>query len=121
MTVNVVVAVLIGGLFAGGVYLMLSRNLLRVLLGFMVIGHGANLLLLSSGVGGGAPIVGQDGTHADPIPQALILTSIVITLAVSCFLLAMIYRNYQLTRQSEVPDDPDDVAIEELRTGAGSE
>jgi multicomponent Na+:H+ antiporter subunit C len=121
MTVNVVVAVLIGGLFAGGTYLLLSRNLVRVLLGFMVIGHGANLLLLSSGMGGGAPIVGAGGEHADPIPQALMLTSIVITLAVSCFLLAMIYRNYQLTRQIEVPDDPDDIPIEEIRAGAGSE
>lgn len=119
MTVNVVFAVLIGVLFAAGVYLMLSRNLIRVLLGFLLIGHGANLLL-SAGRSGSAPIVGEDGISADPIPQALVLTSIVITFAISCFLLAMIYRNYQLTRKNEVPDDPDDIAVEEM-SGGGDE
>lgn len=120
MTANVVFAALIGVLFASGVYLMLSRNLIRVLLGFLLIGHGANLLLLSAGRSGSAPIVGEDGISADPIPQALVLTSIVITFAISCFLLAMIYRNYQLTRNNEVPDDPDDIAVDEM-SGGGDE
>ena len=58
---------------------------------------------------------------ADPIPQALILTSIVISLAVSTFLFAMAYRNYILTRDPEIDDElePDEFADAEL--GAGDE
>ncbi|MTD13266.1 Na+/H+ antiporter subunit C [Nakamurella sp. YIM 132087] len=108
---NVTIAVIIGVSFACGVYLLMSKNLIRVLLGFLLVGHGTNLLLLSSGRGGIAPIAGSDGDLADPLPQALILTSIVITLAVVTFLLAMAYRNYRLTRETEVADDPDDAAV----------
>ena len=108
MTGTIILALTIGGLFASGIYLMLSRNLIRVLLGFLLAGHAINLLLLVSGVGGVPPIVGEPSNGeavADPIPQALILTSIVISLAVSTFLLAMAYRNYQVTREPEVADD----------------
>ena len=84
--------------------------------------HGTNLLLLSSGRGGLSPIVGQDGELADPIPQALILTSIVISLAVVTFLLAMAYRNYRLTRETEIADDPDDaIAADQVEAPGGGE
>lgn len=123
LTGNLAVALTIGVLFACGLYLMLSRNLIRVLLGFLLVGHGTNLLLLSSGSSGGPPIVGSEGVQADPVPQALILTSIVITLAVVTFLLAMTYRNYRLTRAAELTDDPDDIELGEKRPQAsgGSE
>ena len=117
LTSNAVVAVTIGELFACGLYLMMSRNLIRVLLGFLLVGHGTNLLLLSSGRSGSAPIVGEPGGDgADPLPQALILTSIVISLAVATFLMAMAYRYYQLTTAADLTDDPED--LEALRTGA---
>ena len=59
---------------------------------------------------------------ADPIPQALILTSIVISLAVSTFLLAMAYRNYMVTRDPEIDDDPEDRDCPPTPTpGAGDE
>lgn len=124
MTTDLVLALTIGGLFACGVYLMLSRNLIRVILGFLLAGHGVNLMLLSVGGGFVPPIVGEptNGQEvADPIPQALILTSIVITLAVATFLFAMAYRNYILTRDPELDDElePDEVADAEL--GAGEE
>ncbi len=107
-----------------GDYLMLSRNLIRVILGFLLAGHGVNLMLLSVGGGFVPPIVGEPANGqevADPIPQALILTSIVITLAVATFLFAMAYRNYILTRDPELDDElePDEVADAEL--GAGEE
>ena len=125
MTVNLLLAITIGGLFAAGVYLMLSRNLIRVILGFLLAGHGINLLLLSTGTYGAPPIVGEasDGEQlSDPIPQALILTSIVITLAVSTFLLAMAYRNYTVTRDPELADDPeDDDEFADIDAGAGDE
>lgn len=124
MTTDLVLAITIGGLFACGVYLMLSRNLIRVILGFLLAGHGVNLMLLSVGGGFVPPIVGEPANGqevADPIPQALILTSIVITLAVATFLFAMAYRNYILTRDPELDDElePDEVADAEL--GAGEE
>ena len=124
MTTNLVLALTIGALFATGVYLMLSRNLIRVILGFLLAGHSINLLLLTTGVGGVPPIVGEaEGGEqmADPIPQALILTSIVISLAVSTFLFAMAYRNYILTRDPEIDDvlEPDEFA--DAEAGAGDE
>jgi multicomponent Na+:H+ antiporter subunit C len=120
-TVNLFSAITIGALYATGVYLMLSRNLVRVLLGFSLVGHGTNLLVLSGGTSGAPPIVGEAGPIADPIPHALILTSIVITLAVTTFLLAMVYRNYQVSRDAEIPDDPDDVELLTVAGGEGAE
>jgi multicomponent Na+:H+ antiporter subunit C len=116
MTTNLVLAVTIGALFATGVYLMLSRNLIRVILGFLLAGHGINLLLLTTGVGGVPPIVGeaQGGEQmADPVPQALILTSIVISFAVTAFMLGIIYRTWVLARQDEIQDDAEDRRVAE--------
>ncbi len=124
MTTDLVLALTIGGLFAAGVYLMLSRNLIRVLLGFLLAGNGINLLLLSTSVDGVAPIVGEPANGepvADPVPQALILTSIVISLAVVTFLLAMAYRNFQLTRQPEMTDDVEDSSLAEHGRSGGDE
>ncbi|MBM9469227.1 sodium:proton antiporter [Nakamurella leprariae] len=123
MTVGLVLALTVGGLFAAGVYLMMSRNLVRVLLGFLLAGHGVNLLLLTSGTSGVAPIVGEgdpDAALADPLPQALILTSIVISLGVSAFLLAMVYRNYRSTAAIVVDTDEDEDLTRQDTTG-GSE
>lgn len=124
MTTNLVLAITIGALFAAGVYLMLSRNLIRVILGFLLAGHSINLLLLTTGVGGVPPIVGEaaDGEQmADPIPQALILTSIVISLAVSTFLFAMAYRNYLNTRDPEIEDELEPDEFADAEAGAGEE
>jgi multicomponent Na+:H+ antiporter subunit C len=124
MTTNLVLAVTIGALFAVGVYLMLSRNLIRVILGFLLAGHSINLLLLTTGVGGVPPIVGQEQAGeqlADPIPQALILTSIVISLAVSTFLFAMAYRNYRNTRDPEIEDELEPDEFADAEAGAGEE
>ncbi len=124
MTTNLALALTIGGLFAAGVYLMLSRNLIRVILGFLLAGHGINLLLLSIGTDGAPPIVGQSTGGeplSDPIPQALILTSIVISLAVSTFLFAMAYRNYILTRDPEIDDELEPDEFADAEAGAGEE
>ena len=124
MTTNLVLAVTIGALFATGVYLMLSRNLIRVLLGFLLAGNAINLLLLSTSVDGVAPIVGEPANGepvADPIPQALILTSIVISLAVVTFLLAMAYRNYKVTEQPELTRDEEDAELMTAHDPGGGE
>jgi multisubunit Na+/H+ antiporter MnhC subunit len=105
-------------LIACGVYLLLERSLTRVVLGFLLIGNGVNLLILiMGGRAGFAPIFDASidpVEYNDPLPQALILTAIVITFAVSAFLLALIYRSWRLANADDVADDADDVA---LRTG----
>ncbi len=124
MTTNLVLALTIGLLFAAGVYLMLSRNLIRVLLGFLLAGHSINLLLLSTSEDGVPPIVGEPTNGevvADPIPQALILTSIVISLAVSTFLLAMAYRNYKVTQEPELENEDEDTELSAADLGGGDE
>jgi multicomponent Na+:H+ antiporter subunit C len=124
VTTNLMLAITIGALFAAGVYLMLSRNLIRVILGFLLAGHSINLLLLSTGEPGAPPILGeptQGEALADPIPQALILTSIVIGLAVSTFLFAMAYRSYIVTRHPEIDDVPEPDEFADAEAGAGEE
>lgn len=119
MTVSLVLVVVMAVLIACGVYLLLERSLTRVVLGFLLIGNGVNLLILiMGGRAGFAPIFDASidpVDYNDPLPQALILTAIVITFAVSAFLLALIYRSWRLANADDVADDADDVA---LRTGA---
>jgi len=117
MTISLVLVVVMAALVACGVFLLLERSLTRVVLGFLLIGNGVNLLILiMTGRPGIAPIV-TDGLAADeytdPLPQALILTAIVITFAVSAFLLALIYRSWRLANADDVSDDADDVALRE--------
>jgi multicomponent Na+:H+ antiporter subunit C len=111
MTPTVVLPVVIGGLYAAGVYLLLDRSLTRVLLGFLLLGNATNVLLLSTGGRAGlAPIIGvaAEEDMSDPLPQALILTAIVITFGVASFVLALIYRSWRLVRQEVVENDEED-------------
>ena len=111
MTPTVVLPVIIGGLYAAGIYLLLDRSLTRVLLGFLLLGNATNLLLLSAGGPAGlAPILGYADPEEmnDPLPQALILTAIVITFGVSAFVLAMIHRSWALARNEAVGTDEED-------------
>ncbi|WP_426593559.1 Na(+)/H(+) antiporter subunit C [Cellulomonas sp. McL0617] len=116
MSPNLVLVVTIGVLFAAGVYLLLERSLSRVLIGVILIGNGANLLfLVAGGAAGRPPIVGVgDGPMSDPLPQAMVLTAIVITLGMTAFLLALAYRSWQLHRHDEVQDDVEDRRIARL-------
>ncbi|MGY1802858.1 Na(+)/H(+) antiporter subunit C [Blastococcus sp. SYSU D00922] len=111
MTPTVVLPVIIGGLYAAGVYLLLDRSLTRVLVGFLLLGNATNLLLLSSaGPGGLPPILGvsEADEMSDPLPQALILTAIVITFGVAAFVLAMIHRSWALARNEAIGTDEED-------------
>ncbi|PPK93414.1 multicomponent Na+:H+ antiporter subunit C [Kineococcus xinjiangensis] len=113
---SLVLALVVGVLFATGTYLLLQRPLTRVLIGLALLTHAANLLLLvAGGLSGAAPFIGDDGSvperMADPLPQAMALTAIVISFAVSALLLAVAYRSYALTRDDVVQDDPEDSRI----------
>jgi multicomponent Na+:H+ antiporter subunit C len=99
------------------VYLILERSLTRVLVGIVMLGNGVNVLfLVSSGPAGRAPIVGsaEPAAMSDPLPQALVLTAIVISLGTTAFVLAMAYRSWQLTGHDDVQDDVEDRAIRRL-------
>jgi multicomponent Na+:H+ antiporter subunit C len=99
-------------LFACGVYLLLERSLTRMLLGFLLLGNALNLLLLTMSGAAGKPPIGKSAEDiTDPLPQAFALTAIVITFAVSAFLLALIHRSWKLSRADEVEVDEADVAI----------
>ena len=109
-------AVVVGFLFAGGTYLLLQRTLTRIVLGLALYSHGVNvLLLLAGGRAGAPPLIGEGDAEAvaDPLPQAMALTAIVITFAISAFLLALAYRSWTLTGDDEAEDD-----IEDRRIGA---
>ena len=114
MSPNIVFVVTIAALFTVGVYLVLERSLTRILLGIILLGNGTNLLILvAGGAAGSPPLIGvaSDRPMSDPLPQALILTAIVITLGLTAFLLAMAYRSWQLHRHDEVQDDVEDRRI----------
>ncbi|MGI6144661.1 MAG: Na(+)/H(+) antiporter subunit C [Clostridia bacterium] len=90
-------AIVIGILFSIGVYLLLCQSLLRIILGISIISHATNLLIITMGglKTGGPPLI-SDGffSYTDPLPQALILTAIVINFALTAFLLVLAYRSY---------------------------
>lgn len=112
MTVSLVLVIAMAVLYASGIYLLLERSLTRMLLGFMLVGNATNLLILIvSGPAGSAPFWGEERSIADPLPQAFVLTAIVITFGVSAFLMALIYRSWRLAHADDVIDDSDDVAI----------
>ncbi|KAA9106317.1 Na(+)/H(+) antiporter subunit C [Microbacterium rhizomatis] len=119
MNVSLILIVVMAALFACGVYAMLERSLTRVLIGFLLLGNATNLLLLIvMGQPGIAPFFGSatPDEMSDPLPQALTLTAIVITFAVSAFLLALIYRSWQLGQADTVEDDAEDMAVRERGT-----
>jgi multicomponent Na+:H+ antiporter subunit C len=96
--VEIVMAIVIGILFMTATYLMLSKSLLRIIIGTGLLSHGAHLLILTMGglKRGSAPLLGEHAnSYVDPLPQALILTAIVISFGVTSFFLVLAYRAYQ--------------------------
>ncbi|MDP9165396.1 MAG: Na(+)/H(+) antiporter subunit C [Actinomycetota bacterium] len=115
----VVPLVLIGGLVSAGVYLLLERNLTRMLLGLLLVGNGVNILILTVGGPRGNPPIrgrmsGGETTTADPLAQGMILTAIVISMGIAAFVLAMTYRSYRLSRAEDVANDAEDTRVSEL-------
>ncbi|MGX5695699.1 sodium:proton antiporter [Agromyces soli] len=114
MTASLTLVVLMAVLFGAGITIMLERSLTRVLIGFLLVGNAVNILIfLMSGAPGLAPIL-SDGVTADdisdPVPQAFVLTAIVINLGITAFMLALIYRSWWLARLGEKGDLVDDEA-----------
>jgi multicomponent Na+:H+ antiporter subunit C len=109
-------AIVIGCLYAAGIYMMLRRSLFKLILGLVLLSHGANLLIFT-GAGltrAQPPIINEGETNilvpsADPLPQALILTAIVIGFGVLAFALVLFHRAYQTIGT----DDSDDLRVGE--------
>lgn len=105
-------AILIGMMFAAGTYLILQNSFVKILFGFSLLAHGANLVIIAMA---GSPwkkeapivdgLVGMTVARVDPLPQALILTAIVIGFAVTAYLTVLLYRlflDYRTTRVSAI-------------------
>lgn len=94
---TIVLAAAIGVLLGSGSYMLLKHDLIRVVIGMLLISNGANLFIMLAGLErGSAPIypLPSSGTVADPLVQAMTLTAIVITFGVTALLLSLIYRVY---------------------------
>lgn len=109
MSASLTLVVLMAVLYAAGVYIMLERSLTRVLIGFVLVGNATNLLIfIMSGRPGSAPIItgtALDAGMADPVPQVLMLTAIVINFGITALILALIYRSWWLARLGDAGDD----------------
>ena len=99
---TIVLAVVIGVLYAAGLYLVMRRSMVKLILGLALLAHGANLMIFTVGglVRGRTPIVapGAEGLvppFPDPVPEALVLTAIVIGFAVQAFALVLVKRAHQ--------------------------
>ena len=126
-------ALLIGVLTAAGVYLMLRRNLLRKIFGLVLLSNAVNLLVFTMGRATrvGPPLVPEGATlpvepYANPLPQALVLTAIVIGFGLVAYALVLVYRNYatlgtmdaeQLEDSACAEDVPDTNGILEVDIG----
>lgn len=95
---ELLMALAIGALFGAGLYLCLRRTAFQIVLGMVLMGHGANLLILNMGrIRKGMPPLLHEGApgYTDPLVQALILTAIVIGFGITAFLLVLSYRSHE--------------------------
>ena len=95
---EILMAIVIGILFTCATYLMLSKSILRIIIGTGLLSHGAHLLILTMGglKRGAVPLLGENAaSYVDPLPQALILTAIVVSFGVTSYFLVLAYRTYQ--------------------------
>jgi multicomponent Na+:H+ antiporter subunit C len=106
-----VLALVVGGLYAAGLYVMLRRNIVKLIMGLALLNHAANLLIFTAGslTRADPPLIPEGaktltGTFADPVPQALILTAIVIGFAIQAFALILIRRAHQSTGTDDVDE-----------------
>lgn|SRR5690606_10361972 len=103
--------ILLGLLYAAGVYLILRRSMVKLLFGILLLGSGANILIFLLGgiTKGKPPVIAEDAklfqdVFADPVPQALILTAIVISFAMIAFAIVLLKRVYALVDSDDLDD-----------------
>lgn len=108
---DTILAFVIGGLYAAGIYLVLRRSIVKLIIGLSLLGQAANLLIFTAaGLTRAVPPIVPDGAtvppdpSADPLPQALILTAIVISFGVLAFTVVLIKRVYQVVGTDDLDD-----------------
>jgi multicomponent Na+:H+ antiporter subunit C len=108
---EVILAIMIGVLYAAGIYMILRRSLVKLILGIIILGNGANLLIFLLGriVKGPPPIIPGSAEvfqdlYADPVPQALILTAIVISFGLQSFAIILIKRAYKVVKTDDLDE-----------------
>lgn len=103
-------AIAVGILVAGGVFLILRIGLVRITLGFVLLGHAVNILLIAADGASrrGVPLIGKGDPvrMADPLPQAFVLTAIVISFGTTVYLLALVRASRRAGKTDSDPDDP---------------
>jgi len=104
-----VISLTIGGLYAGGLYLILRRSVVKLIIGLALFGHATNLLIFHSAglTRAKPPLIPQDAKtieppFADPVPQALVLTAIVIAFGLQAFALVLLKRTYQTLKTDDL-------------------
>lgn len=106
---NVLLAVVCGAIFGAGIFMILRRSMVKLILGLGLIGHAINLIIFASGdvSRGGPPVISSgsevlSGSFANPLPQALVLTAIVIGLASTAFAIVLVKRVYAIIGTDDV-------------------
>jgi len=106
---EILLAIMTGILYAAGIYMILRRSLVKLIIGIVVLGNGVNLLIFLMGglVKGNPPIIAEnghvlEGIYADPVPQALILTAIVISFGLQSFAIVLIKRAYKVLQTDDI-------------------
>lgn len=99
---ELLLALAVGFLYATGIYMILRRSFVKLIIGLALISHGANLLIFAAGsLTRGKPSLipeGEEqlvGDYSDPLPPALILTAVVISFAILAFTIVLVKRTYQ--------------------------
>ena len=110
---SVVLAFLAASMFGVGTYVLMQRKLSRLIIGIGLIGHAANVVFVAGSRRGLPAFIGSGdpAEFADPLPQALVLTAIVISFGVTALLLAVAYRSWLLTADDDVDDDVADRTV----------
>lgn len=106
-----IMPIVVGILYAGGIYLMFHRNFLKLIIGLVILGHATNLFIFTiSRLTRGQPaLIPEDATQgdaafADPVPQALILTAIVIGFGIQAFAIVLIKRAHDALGTTDMND-----------------
>lgn len=108
---NVLAAILVGVIFGSGIFLLLCRTPVKLIIGLVLLSNAINLLIfVAAGLTRGKPPLIAEGlqrlteTSADPLPQALILTAIVISFGVLAFALVLFSRTYKVLPTDNIDD-----------------
>ncbi|EIM78112.1 putative monovalent cation/H+ antiporter subunit C [Nitritalea halalkaliphila LW7] len=106
---ELILVILIGLLYASGIYMMLRRSMVKMIIGLILLGNGANMLIFLLGriVKGKPPIIDSaekvfQDIYADPVPQALILTAIVISFGLQSFAIILVKRAYKVVKTDDL-------------------